>query len=115
MKEKDIHIALLQDTKGKHNSRESRKEFTWYFSSENPTNTGYTTGTAIVIKNSMAKHVREIVPINDRLMYMVLEHSTPITIINAYIPQAGRPTEEKKGVYAEIDVVAMYCSCLTTT
>ena len=66
MKDHDIKILLLQETRGKHNSREARKTHTWYFSSENPMNPNFVTGTAIVIENKLVKHINKMMPVNDR-------------------------------------------------
>ena len=103
MKENKIQILLLQETRGKHNSREARKTYTWYFSSENPTNPQFTTGVGIVIENRLAHHINKIIPYTDRLMMIQIEHTTPITIINTYCPQASRPSEEKEINYDAIE------------
>ena len=103
MERNDVDILVLQDTKSKHNSREARKQYTWYFSSENPTNPNYTTGVGTVIRNKLVKHITHIEPINDRLMFLVLNHTMPVTIINTYMPQAMRPLEEKQHMYEQVE------------
>ena len=50
----------------------------------------------------MGKNIICIKLINDRLMYIQIEHTTPITIIICDCPQAGRPAEEKEEVYEQI-------------
>ena len=106
MKDHDIRILLVQETRGKHNSREARKTHTWFFSSENPVNPKYTAGVAIIIENKLTKHIQNIVPINDRLMYLQLDHTTPITIVNCHCPSAASPSEDKEDMYAQIEKIA---------
>ena len=105
MKTNDVVIALIQETRNELNTRESRKEYTWYFSGENPINKEYTAGLAIVIRNDHVKHLEDIVPINDRIMYCILKATMPITIINIHAAQAKRPTEEKERIYNQLNVI----------
>ena len=94
MKDRNIDILVIQESRTKCNQRESRKEYTWFFSGENG-RPEYTAGLAIVIKNDYLKYVQDIEPIDDRLMILTLKGIMPITIINTYIPQAERPEEER--------------------
>ena len=93
-------------TRGKQNGREARRARTWYFSSENPTNCNFTTGTAIGINNKMVTRILTSKLTNDRLMNMQQGHTTTIIIINCYCPQAGRPSEEKNEVSDQISKIA---------
>lgn len=99
MKDNEIRIAVIQETRIAQNAREARKEYTWYFSGENPIMAGYTAGVAIVIDNKLIKHIVDIEPINDRAMYIILKAAIQLTIITTHIPQAMRTEEEKKKVY----------------
>ena len=101
MMENNVSIALIQETRIGQNTREARKNYTWYFSGENG-RPEYTAGVAIVIKNKMIKHMEDIEPINDRLMTMKLKGTLQIKIINTYIPQAKRPGEEKDTAYQKL-------------
>ncbi len=55
MKLKDITIVLLQETRIGEDSRESRGEYTWYFSGRERTLPGYTAGVGIAIKTEWAE------------------------------------------------------------
>ena len=102
MKKNNVQIVALQETRIKTNSRESRKEFTWYFSGENGRDT-YTPGVGFVINNTYIQHVRDIEPINDRIIVLSLRHTPDLTLISAYMPQAGRPSEEKETTYEQLN------------
>ncbi len=94
-------LAFIQETRIKHNTKEARKEYTWYFSGENGRET-YTAGVGMIINNKYIQHIDDIEPINDRLMRLTLKGSLPVTIINTYIPTADRPQQEKDIIYEDI-------------
>ena len=104
MKENNIVIAVIQETRIKHNTREARKNYTWYFSGEQgrQQKDGYTAGVGIVISNKQTQHIKDIEPISDRLMYITLKGNLQITIINTHIPAADRPQDEKYDIYKQI-------------
>lgn len=52
MKSKNIDIAVIQETRTPTDTRETRKNYIWYFSGSNRTLGGYTDGAAIVIQKT---------------------------------------------------------------
>ena len=52
-------ITGLQETRNQQNSREARKQYTWYFSWENGRE-GYTAGVGIVIDNKATQYISDI-------------------------------------------------------
>ena len=98
MEQSKIEISLIQEARGKYNSREARKTHTWYFSSENPTNPQFATGIAVVIRNQLVKHILNIVPVNDRLMCMQIDHTTPTTSSTAISQQHRGHAKRNKNV-----------------
>ena len=105
MKANQIDIAHLQETRLGENSREARKEFTWFFSGENRIQNEYTAGVGIIVKNTNLQYLEDIEPVSDRTMWARWKSILPITTINTHIPQAMRSTEEKETVYQEIRTV----------
>ena len=101
MKERGIQILGLQETRIANNTRESRKEYTWFLSGEGGRET-YTAGVGIVIANNMLQYIEDIEPINDRRMYIVLKGTLQTTFITAYFPQSDRPTEETEHIYEKL-------------
>jgi len=101
MKSKNLAITGMQETRNKQNSRETRKQYTWFFSGEGGREE-YTAGVGAVISNKYLKYIEDIEPITDRLMYIILKGTIEITIIIAYMPPADRPQEEKQKAYADL-------------
>ena len=58
--------------------------------------TGYTAGVAIVIHSSFSQYIEDLEPINDRIMYSILEGTMLCTRIFNYMLQSDRPCEEKQ-------------------
>ena len=106
MKKNNIKILALQETYIKQNTKEARKEYTWYFSGENQQNdSSWTAGVGFVISNDYVKYIEEIIPHTDRIMQLTLKGTLTINLINIYIPQAERPEEEKEKVYNTTDKI----------
>ena len=82
MKQKDISIAMIQETRIGTNSRESRNEYTWFFSGEKQHQNNYIAGVGIVVKNSILKHLIDIEPVSDRVMWATWRGTINITTIN---------------------------------
>ena len=61
--------------------------------------TEYTAGVEFVMDNNYIQYIQDVEPVNDRLITMTIEYTMPITLISAYMPQAGRPEEEKHAAY----------------
>ena len=104
MKEKDIDILTLTETRNNQNSKESRKQYTWFFSGEGGREE-YTAGVGIVINNKLIQYLEDAEPITDRLAYITLRGPLNINIAVTYTPTADRPTEEKEKTYADIQKI----------
>ena len=103
MKQDGISIALIQETHVNTNGKEQNKQYTWFFSGDTTKNTDHThAGVAIIIKNDLLNYIQDIQPINDRLMYITLEHIMPVTFINVYMPTAEHTTEVKELCYKQL-------------
>ena len=100
MKKQDISILALQETKSGHSKRETRKDYTWYFSGNGEERCHH--GVGLVIRKDIAKHIEDIEPINDRLMYITIDGTIQINIIVAYMPTAIDPTEIKDKAYENL-------------
>ena len=100
MKEKDIDILTLTETRNNQNSKESRKQYTWFFSGEGGREE-YTAGVGIVINNELIQYLEDAEPITDRLAYITLRGPLNINIAVTYTPTADRPTEEKEKTDAD--------------
>ena len=98
MKHNNVRIMALQETHVKHNTRESREMYTWFFSGEKEGN-GFIAGVAFVVANELLKYVLDIEPVTDRLCTLTLNYVMPVTLVNTYILQAMRPTVEKEETY----------------
>ena len=105
MTSRNIKILCLQETRTKENTRETRKKYTWFFSGEGGNSNTYTPGVAIIIHNNFLQYIEDIEPISDRLMYITLKGTFPITIISAYMPQSDRPYEEKVANYEKLQKI----------
>ena len=93
MKKNKVPILGLTETRNNQNSRENRKQYTWFVSGEGGRKE-YTGGVAIIIHNSYLQYIEDIEPITDRIMYITLRGTLPTTIITTYMPQSDRPYEE---------------------
>lgn len=93
----------LQETKVKENTKEARKQFTWYFSGEKQhTKSEYTAGVGFVISNDFVKYVEDIIPHSARIIQIKFKGTIQINRISVYMPQAGRTEEDKEIVYKEL-------------
>ncbi len=110
MNQNHIDILTLQETYIGENSRESRHAFTWYYSGENKSSEGqFAAGVGIALTNNFAKHVVDVRPVNDRIMYIVLAGACPISVAAAYAPHAFRPGTEKDDFYAALEATSRAC------
>ena len=94
----NIMILGLTETRGNQNTRETRKQYTWFFSGEGG-RSEYTAGVAIVIQNKFIQYVDDIEPIDYRLIPLTLRGTIETTIAITYMPPADRPQEEKQKAY----------------
>ena len=60
---------------------------------------------AFVIRNEMAKYVTDIIPHSNRCTELRLHGAAPISILNIYAPQSGRPQEEKDQFYGKLQQI----------
>ena len=93
MTDNNISIIALQETKSPQSKRETRKNYTWYFSGNGENRCNHGVGT--VIRNDLAKHIEDIEPIDERLMYITLASTLPINIVVTYMPTFIENTEIK--------------------
>jgi len=100
MKENNISIVALQETKSPQSKRETRKDYTWYFSGNGENRCNH--GVGLVIRNDLAKHIEDIEPINDRLMYITIASTLPINIIVAYMPTSIENAYTKDKAYEKL-------------
>ena len=103
MKDKGIHVLLLQETKTKQHMKEVRKQYTWFFSGQQKTDE-YVHGVGFVIDNSIIKDLLDIHPVSDRIAVSVfrLGASYTLNLITTYAPHAGRAEAEKDAFYGEL-------------
>ena len=74
MKEMDIMILALQETRIDTNSREARGAYTWYMSGEIKQKEGkYTAGVGFVINNKFINYIEDVIPHTERLMQIKLK------------------------------------------
>ena len=110
MAKNEIDILCLQETRNNQNSRETRKNYTWFFSGEGGRK-DYTAGVGMVIRNKFMQYIEDIVPINDRLMYLTIRGTIETNIVCTYMPPAERQnlpdilTVEKDNAYEEIQKI----------
>jgi exonuclease III len=97
MTENNISIVALQETKSPQSKRETRKNYTWCFSGNGENRCNH--GVGIVIRSDLAKHIEDIEPINERLMYITPASTLPISIIVTYMPTSTENAEIKDKAY----------------
>ena len=97
MKDNNISIVALQETKSPHSKRETRKDYTWYLSGNGEHKCNH--GVGIVIRNDLANHITDIEPTNERLMYITLASTLPINILVAYMLTSIHSSEENDKAY----------------
>ena len=100
MKENKVDILVLHETKSPQNKRETRKDHTWYFSGNGSNKCDH--GVAIIVKNQLTKHILDIEPINERLMYIILDSTLPTKIINTHIPTSVASADDKEKGYTNL-------------
>ena len=104
MNKHTIQILCLTETRSNQNSRETRKEYTWFFSGEGGRKE-YTAGVAIVVHNKFLQYIEDIEPISDRLMYITIRGIIETNIICIYLPPADRPDLEKDIAYNNLQKI----------
>ena len=69
-----------------------------FFFGENQHQRGYVAGVAIVVNNSMMKHLIDIEPVSDRTMWATWQGTKQLTTIHTHIPQAMRNKEDMEQI-----------------
>lgn len=92
---------MFNKTRNNQNSRETRKQFIWFFSGEGGSKE-YTAGVGIVVSNKFMQYVEDVEPISGRLMYITIRGTLETNIICTYMPPADRPDEEKDKAYDKL-------------
>ena len=95
MKHKGIDILTMQETHIGEDSRETRTNYSWYFSGGTSGLKTIYHGVGIIIRTGLRNYVLDIETVNERLMTMKLRGQIDIHIIAAYAPTAAAPTEDK--------------------
>jgi type 1 fimbria pilin len=63
------------------------------------------TGVAIVIHNKLKNHIYMVNPNSDRIMYLTLNATIPLTFIATYCPTAHSPNKDKNIFYKRLEKV----------
>ena len=113
MKEHQIDLLALQETKQKHNSLETLEGYTIYFSATPNMNLmtqrrgNQTTehhGVGFIVAPSLKGHIIDCTPINERIMEIKIEaKGMNYTFINAYAPHSARPANEKQMFWNKLE------------
>ncbi len=113
MKEHQIDLLALQETKQKHNSLEMLEGYTIYFSATPNMNLmtqrrgNQTTehhGVGFIVAPSLKDHIIDCTPINERIMEIKIEaKGMNYTFINAYAPHSARPANEKQMFWNKLE------------
>ena len=65
MKQKQIKILGLQETRIGTNTKLTRKEFTWFFSGEIKWQDNFTAGVGFIISNEFVQYITDLEPVSD--------------------------------------------------
>ena len=104
MGKRNINIAGIQETHQTINSWENRKNYKWFHSGEENGKEGSRhAGVAFIVHNELLNYIKDIEPINDRMIVLTLGYAMEITIINAYAPTAEHEEEVNKIFYDELE------------
>jgi exonuclease III len=96
----NISILALQETKSPHSKRGTTKDYIWYFSGNGQDKCHH--GVGIVIRKDAAKHIEDIEPSSERLMYITIDGVIPINITVTYVPIAINPIDIKDKTYENL-------------
>ena len=105
MKQYKLKVLLVQETHITTTHVEKRKNYTWYCSGtkENGEEGSIFAGVAIVVENTFLNYIQDVQPISDRIMIIKIGHSTPLTLINVYIPNSEHSEDDKRKVYETLE------------
>ena len=98
MKENEIMVLAIQDTRIEQNQKEARGAYTWYMSGETKQKDieKYTAGVGLVIDNNFAKYVEDVIPHTDRIIQLKLKGTCKINIFSIYLPPATTTKSAEK-------------------
>ena len=101
MKNHQIDIMAIQETKIDYNEKLTNKYFTWYHSGLNRMRPEgqMVSGVGIIINNKIANYITDVEPINDRVIKIEIEYRKPVVIFCVYAPTAASETSEKEKFY----------------
>ena len=98
-----VKVMAVQETHIPTSHQEVRKHYTWYFSgaSTDPQKAIHT-GVAIVVANDFRNYVKDVEPINDRIMAVTLRGPIPVKIYSVYAPTAMASEATKTSFYTTL-------------
>ena len=111
MKENDIKILAIQETRINTNSKEARGAYTWYMSGEGgkTKDQKYTAGVGFVIDNKFVKYIEDVIPHTERFIQLKLKGTCNINLINVYMPPAIslviKTEEDKEKIYKKLEEI----------
>ena len=100
----EIDLLFAQETHVTQNSKEKRKNYTWYLNGSDTGDREFA-GMAVIVKNEIHEFIKDVIPHNHRLLEVQLEGTIPTTLVSAYAPQAGRPQAEKTEFYETLTMI----------
>ena len=86
MTAQNIDILMAQETHISQNSREKKKDYTWYLNGNEAGEREFA-GMAVVVTNKMHKYITDVIPHTNRMVELRLCGTTPVTILGIYAPQ----------------------------
>ena len=115
---KKIDVVMVQETRISDASKEEKPKHIWHFSTstmfkhkeqvEKKRAAGGKAnraewmqaleyhGVGAMVAKKLVRDIEEVEPVNGRLMKVTFDTVPRLHVINAYAPQAGRPTAEKE-------------------
>ena len=107
MKDKNIDVLGVQETRFNTSHKESSKYYTRFFASNPKTSKtfGDNAGVGFFVKKQWIKYIKDIEVVNDRIQVLTLNASPPFAFINAYAPPADRQNCTKVEVQFRENIV----------
>lgn len=101
MKDNRIDIMTIQETHLGEDTREVRKHYSWFFSGGVEQGTIHH-GVGIIVNSKIRPYIKDIEPINERLMSITLSGKIDLHVIATYAPTAAAPTIQKEEYYEQL-------------
>ena len=92
--------AGVQETYIGANKQTTNQNYTWYYSGNKQEHCRH--GVAFVIRNELKNYIKDIIPINERIMVVKFEGTIDMNIVIAYSPTAAAETIEKDSFYKSL-------------